>query len=343
MKGSLPSTRIGSDIVAVDISNDDIVYAWYDDGHRSVGNSGDLSAQAPAAPYSVPSGYAYNDIVGVAITSGDTVVYWFRNGKVGHGTSLGVTSGLSNFTLPPGQAMNDIVDMAVNKANDHTFTVFKDGSVAEGTYYDLDAFSFRPGNVLGMAMQNGDTTIWYQSGYRKEMNGSPAENRLIANVQATSDHFRLPIDVQYTDVAGIARPAGLTPRLWLKNGARGTGTTGGDFLSIGAPGATTWPAGDDGNTAVAFASHDAVTYSWFNTGRRAKGGEANLVSVGQWAGYDLPAGQHEFEIDAITIDTGSSGDGYVWTLFRDGAVAKGRSNDLDLNGSWLSPHANSLP
>lgn len=339
----LPSTRIGSDIVAVDIASNDRVYAWYDDGHVSAGNSGDLSSVLPAYPYSVPSGLSYNDIAGIAITSGDTVVSWFKNGKVSFGTSAALGANLVSFTLPPGEAMNDIVDMAISRTNDHTFTVFKDGSVAEGDYYDLDRFSFNPGEVLGMAMQNGDTTIWYQSGYRKELNGSPADNRLISNTQSTSDYFRLPAGYAHTDVAGVARAPSFMPRIWFKDGVRSSANSGGDFVTTAAAGSPGWPAGDDGNTAVALASHNGIIYSWYNTGRRAQGIDGNLVSVGQWPSYAVAPGQHELTIDAITIDTGTTGDGYVWTLFRDGAVARGRSNDLDQNGYWASPHANPLP
>ncbi len=341
---TLPSTRIGSDIVAVDISANDIVYAYYDDGHYSRGNSLDLDAWSPAQPYSVPDGYSYSDIVGVAITSGNTFVTWFKNGKVATGTASALGTGTKhNFTLPPGQAIGEIVDMAVNRANDHTFTVFKDGSVAEGDYYDLDKFSYRPGKALGMAMTGGDTTIWYQSGYRKELSGSPADNRFVPTVLSTSDHFRLPGGHAYGDVMGVARPSGLAPRIWFRNGARSTANSGGDFLSAGAAGSTTWPLGEDGNTAVAFASHDGITYSWYNTGRRAKGTESNLASTGSWSGVEVPAGQYEYTIDAITIDTGAGGDGFVWTLFRNGAVAKGRSWELHADGYWVSPHVNPLP
>lgn len=339
----LPSTRVGSDVVAVDIAANNRVYAWYDDGHVSAGNSGNLWSTLPPYEYTVPSGYSYNDIAGIAITSGDTVVSWFKTGKVSFGTSWALGTTLFNFTVPPGQSVVDIVDMAINKANDHTFTVFKDGSVAEGDYYDLDKFSFRPGKVLGMAMQDGDTSIWYLSGYRKDMNGSPADNRLIANVQPTSDYFLLPPGYQYGDVAGVAQPVFFMPRIWFKNGARSTASSGGDFLTAGPPGSTTWPAGDDGNTALSFASHNGVTYSWYNTGHRAQGTDSNLVDVGQWPSYDVPDGQHELLIDAVTIDTGAAGDGDVWTLFRNGAVARGRSWDLADEQYWPSPHINPIP
>lgn len=341
---SVPSTRIGSDVVVIDISANDRVFAWYDDGHVSVGNSGNLSTYpSEYVEYSVPPGYSYNDVVGVAMTSGNTVVSWFRTGKVSSGDFDDFGTTLYDFSLPPGQAIGEIVDMAIHKVNDDTFTVFKDGSVAEGDYDDLDRFGYRPGEVVGMAMQNGKTTIWYKSGYRRELQGSPADNRVNAAVLSTSGYYRLPLERTYHEIAGVARPLHLSPTIWFTDGARSTAGSSGDFLTAGPAGSTTWPLGMDGNLAVSFASHDGVTNSWYNTGHRAKGSPASLASSGQWPDYDLPAGQHEFTIATISIDTGPQGDGDVWTLFRDGAVARGRSYDLADIQYWPSPHPILLP
>lgn len=339
----LPSTRIGSDVVGMAITHYDRVYAWYDDGHRSAGRSWDLADDIEAETYTVPSGYSFNDIVDVGITSGSTVATWFADGKMGFGTSRNLASGtLYDYTVPPGQTIEQIAGIAISKVNDHVFTVFKDGSVAEGTYDDLDEFSYRPGDVVGMGMKQGDTSIWYKSGYRKDLAGTPADNRFTADVLPSSDYYRLPSGYAYHEVAGIGQPTAMNPTAWFKNGTRAQANDNGDFISLSGGGATVWPVGNDGNTAVGVGiAGDGVVYSWYNTGNRAKGTMNHLASTATYPSYQLPAGQQELLIDGMAIDSG--GDGFVWTLFRDGAIARGRSWDLSSASYWYSPHINPIP
>jgi hypothetical protein len=338
----LPSTRIGSDVVAIDMNDDDRVYAWYDDGHRSAGHSGDLADEIAPAPYTVPDGYTYNDIVEIAISSGDTVATWFKDGKMGFGTSTALASGgLNDYTLPPGQTIDQIVGMAIDRTNDHVYTVFKDGGAAEGNYEHLDVFGYRPGAVAGMGMRNGDTSIWYLSGYRKDLDGSPAANLEDADVLPSSSHYLLPPGKAYSDIVAAAYPPYFTPVMWFSDNTRAIGSGAGDFPTATAAN-TTWPVGASAATVLGIGFvDDGSTYSWYNTNHRAKGSLTNLGSGATYNSFTLPDDQYEFDIVGMAIDVQGSGD--VLTLFRDGAVARGRSWDLADENYWPTPHAILLP
>ncbi len=337
-KYDLPSTRIGSDVVAVAVANNDRVYGWYNDGHRSGGNSWDLGANVPTHTYTVPTGYTFNDIVGVGISSGNTTWSWFENGQVGRGTSWALGSkSMHAYELPPGQTADQIAGMAINKANDHTFTMFKDGSVAEGDFLDLDCWGYEPGGVAGMGMLNGDTSIWYRTGYRKDLVGTPADNQETPTIAQTSDYYLLPDGYDYTEVIGVAQPDVNSARMWFDDGSRAHEWPSGNFEDYAPPGSITFPVGANAGLARGIAmAGTGSAYSWFNTSNWAMGSVDDLASVGQWAPYDTPGGQSEFSIEAVAIDTGAEGTGRSWTLYSDGAVSSGWPWDLDVD-YWPAP------
>jgi len=92
-KVTLPNGKGMSNIVGIAIAkSNDRVYAWYDDGTRSVGSSLNFKKHKEPEPYQTPSDAIasmmspYN-IRGIGISKKDVVYTWYSNEKASSGTS----------------------------------------------------------------------------------------------------------------------------------------------------------------------------------------------------------------------------------------------------------------
>lgn len=166
-------------VVEVDISSTDKTYTWYQNGTVSVGASNNLGQYEPPKPFKAPATWLPIDIAGIAIAKNDTVYTWVQDARkvsddtptlrVYKGTPTDLDSitnplNLSTFTgstvsLPAGYSALNIVGMAIAKSNDHVYTWFNDGRMAEGTSTDLDFYSkgtlgFTTANQAGGRVRN---------------------------------------------------------------------------------------------------------------------------------------------------------------------------------------------
>ncbi|WP_293369747.1 serine hydrolase [Nevskia sp.] len=166
-------------IVEVDISSTDKTYTWYQNGTVSVGASNNLGQYEAPQPFKAPATWLPIDIAGIAIAKNDTVYTWVQDArKVSSGTpevrvykgtptdldsitnplNLSTANG-SKVSLPAGYSALNIVGMAIAKSNDHVYTWFNDGRMAEGTSTDLDYYSngtvsFTTANQTGGKVRN---------------------------------------------------------------------------------------------------------------------------------------------------------------------------------------------
>lgn len=314
----LPSTRIGSDIVGVGISNSDVVYVWYDDGHRSYGSS--TNPGTSTASYTLPPGQAYEDIVAMAIASDNRVYSWYRDGTRAIGTSRNLDAhGVASYTLPPGQTADEIADIAIDWANgDTVYTRFRDGSITTGTSWNLDAADYDRGWVAGMTMHDGDTTIWYTNGYMRRMAGSPADNMVEPTIiEARS--FSTPPGYEPYDIVGAAQTAGGTRFWWATEETSWGMATPEPMTYPNWPSTTVMDAVDMGRNT------GGTVYSWYSTNARARGDIWDLAAEMVAGGYG--PSQDAWNIAGMAIDSGS-GDGKVWVLYKDGAVSRGSSGNV---------------
>ncbi len=142
----LPSTRIGTDVVAVAMDAQGRVFTWYTDGRVSAGTPRALAAYlAPVRFETAPERDAY-DIVGVAIASDGTVHTWYRDGSRSAGSTTAL-AGLEDAGFAPadGYAPEDIAAIAIERGGgpdglDKVWTVYRDGVVSQGTIDDLAAY-----------------------------------------------------------------------------------------------------------------------------------------------------------------------------------------------------------
>lgn len=328
----LPSTREGEDIVGMAISTDEKVYTWYSDGHRSVGNSLDLDSSTgqPIVRYSLPPGQAYEDIVALAINSDNRVYSWYSDGSRAIGTSYDLDYyGTGSFTVPPGQTPDEIVGIAIDRNNgDGVYAEFRDGSTARGRTWELDMFDYDRGNIAAMSMSEGDTTMWYANGYRRRMEGSPADNQDTPTILERGA-FVLPAGYEASDVIGVAEIGSNGHRFWFDDGTSSWNDDGAVAVDW-----HDWPNMSSGHLSGIARASNGTVYSWYDSGRRTVGTASDVASTGTSAAYD--AAQHPFNIAAVAIDSGSGGDGYVWTIYHDGTVSRGRSWDLGQT-VWPAP------
>lgn len=318
---SLPSSRISTDIVGVAISTSGNTYAWYDDGHRSRGSSWNLDSGSDTISYTLPPGQTYEDIVAIAISGQNRVYSWYRDGTRAIGRTYDLDAyGVGTYSLPPGQTADEIVGVAIDWAGDnHVYTRFRDGSVSEGSSWNLDAHDYTQGRIAGMSMSDGDTTLWFANGYMRRMAGSPAENMATPTILEAGPYEVAP-GYAPEDVIAVSDYSGVQRRFWYADGTMSYGS--------GPATAPSYPdlfnADEDRLVGIASASNGRV-YSWFNTGARASGTSTDLDAYSSHTTFNAP--QHPFSIAAIAIDSGD-GDGRVWTVYRDGAVSRGRSWNL---------------
>ena len=79
-----------------------------------------------------------------------------------------------------------------------------------------------------------------------------------------------------------------------------------------------------------------AVFSWYRDGTRASGTVSDFDA--HWVGgYSVPPGQTFDDIESIAIDW--EGTNHIWTRFKDGSVAEGRTWDLDRFDYWRGPVA----
>lgn len=190
-----------SEIVAMAIAGDDVVYTWYADRMVSAGTSSDLDGRRAQYAYSLPAGYTVDDIVGMAIAkSNDRVYTWYDNGRV----SVGTTSDLDKYrapyaySLPSGYTVNDIVGLGIN-SSDRVYAWYDDGRVSSGTSSDLDRYSrpaaysltsgYRMADLRGLAISRGNWVYaWYRDNQVSAGTPYDFDNRRPAYEYSTPGH-----------------------------------------------------------------------------------------------------------------------------------------------------------
>jgi hypothetical protein len=221
--------------------------------------------------------------------------------------------------------------------NDHVWTLARDGSVYEGWSADLD--SYCPNNCkrplvaeIGMDIE-GNTWIWYKTGYYRRLDGTLYDNLAGYDV-IERGYYHMPSNQTGYTVVG----ADLAP-VWMGETALGYYNSGGTFgvgdsLDSGdLPFTPTYPPGQSASTLVGLAvSADGSVYSWYANQTRAKGTYANLGSSFYGSSFSLPAGQPVQAIRGIAINWAV--DDRVWVLYEDGSVSKGYTNNIGQLGYW---------
>jgi len=124
------------------------LYAWYDDGSRSVGSLDDLDLHTfddvsdGADKFGLASGQGYTKIVGIAIAkSNDRTFAWYQDGTKSSGTTwdLDQHSHGDPYTTAGGQTSYDIRSMAI-ALDDTIYAFYGDNTVSSGTSWELDRY-----------------------------------------------------------------------------------------------------------------------------------------------------------------------------------------------------------
>lgn len=184
-------------IVAMAISPRDHVYAFYDNGMRSVGTSTNLTARKPAETFKVAPGKKIADLHAVAISKAGRVHAWYKDGTMSMGSSRNLASLRStevgndepkvNFPVGPDgdrKSMHDVVGIAFAKSDNDVYIWYDDGTVSSGTPMDFTAnfvnrpysapvLNGQPGRyqIRGMGISRNDHVYAWASG-KKAFSGN---------------------------------------------------------------------------------------------------------------------------------------------------------------------------
>ncbi len=134
----LLSARVEARIVGIAIAkSNDHVYAYFDDGTFSSGNSGNFALYTHPAPYT-PAGNDQSGILAVSINRQDHVFVWYRDGRVSDGNSsnLGL-HGVTTFKPASGKTIDQIRAIGIAGSDDKVYTWYADGTVSVGKSSDL--------------------------------------------------------------------------------------------------------------------------------------------------------------------------------------------------------------
>jgi hypothetical protein len=327
---TFPSSRNATDVVGISIAPGGGVYTWYDDGHRSRGNSWNLDAHDDVVAYSLPPGQTYEDIVGISIAADSRVYSWYADGTRAIGTSWDLDAhGVGSYSLPPGQTAGEIEGIAIDWAGDsHTYTRFRDGSVTEGRTWNLDAYRYVRGSIAGMSMHGGDTTLWFRNGYMRRMQGSPADNMDIPTILEAGEYAVAP-GKEPSDVVGVAEIDGGGVRFWYDDET--TSWNDNDAVAVEYP---SYFSARVSTLAGIARTTDGRVYSWYTSTPRAVGTIHDLDAESTNTSFQSP--QDPFALVAVAIDSSAGGDGRVWSIYSDGAVGRGRSWNLGQQ-YWPAP------
>lgn len=139
-------------ILAMAISPRDHVYAFYDNGMRSVGTSTNLTARKPPESFDVAPGRSVSDLHAVAISRRGRVHAWYKDGTMSIGRSRNLASirGIEvdgekpTVRFPTGpdgdrKSMHDVVGIAFAKSDNDVYVWYDDGTVSSGTPMDFTA------------------------------------------------------------------------------------------------------------------------------------------------------------------------------------------------------------
>ena len=194
------------------------VYAWYENGTMSIGNSKNLDSHSEAKKFSFEK-YGtddednkyleFNNIVSADFAGSSNELYvWFKSGKGvsgklsidGNKIKLTDISRPKDYKIPNNKGVNDIVGIAIANSNDHVYAWYKDGTVSEGFSKNLGFHAsaqnfavpvgFKTSDILDIAIAKSDHVYtWYKnkkvsSGWSRDLQKyiSPADYNLAAKV-----------------------------------------------------------------------------------------------------------------------------------------------------------------
>ncbi len=330
----VPGARNGSDIIGVGVTPSFKTYVWYRDGHRTAGSVANFDIHVPSAPFTALPGKSTKDIQGMAISKSSRVYTWYKDGKRSWGTSTNLDHyGWGYYTVPSGKTFEDIAAVAIDKSNDHVFVRYHDGSVSEGTSADLDDYGYTRSRPIGMGMTpEGDTVVWYETGWYEVMEGTLRDNQYNKTVL---DHGYSTSRNGPEGIVAVSMHANGTTHYALNHDGKVTVGMRDQLASSSFIWDFGYPTGQN-RYRLRGAAQDSTSkmYSWYSDKTLAMGSFVSLDADGT-STYSLPPGKFTSQIGSIAIDTADTG--HVWVLYTDGAVSEGTFTDLDAYGYWGSP------
>jgi CubicO group peptidase (beta-lactamase class C family) len=139
-------------ILALAISPQDHVHAFYDNGTFSVGTSTDLTARAEPEPFETAPGKRVADLHAVGIDGAGRVHAWYKDGSMSIGTARDlaairgteVDGEVPKVRFPVGRdgdrrSMHDVVGIDFAKSDDDIYVLYDDGTRSSGTPMDFTA------------------------------------------------------------------------------------------------------------------------------------------------------------------------------------------------------------
>lgn len=147
-------------------------------GYRTAGGRTNLLDRQILTPTRLPSGKTIDDVAGIAIDSRDQWYVWFYDQSLNSRPLEALFSqpygAASQYHLPPGQTPSTMAAIAIDKTNDRVYSWYLDGTMAEGTPFDLAAHSYDtftlpegkdPEDIVGAAIvADGEVLVWYLDG-----------------------------------------------------------------------------------------------------------------------------------------------------------------------------------
>ena len=358
----LPSSRVGTHIVAAASDDNGYLFTFYDDGRVSVAYSpavhygvadeladGDgathddrvvaLDELSDPVSYAIAPDKLVRDILDVGITNGpdgQVAVTYYRDGTYSVGDVLDLAAdGVAAYTVPPGQIRADIVGVAlVGGDASHVWTRYRDGSVSYGALSDLDSGGYWRGSVDDIAMNAaGDTALIYHTGFVRWIAGTLADNWPIKDAVA--------IGWDWLTTHPAASPGATVTGVGLASQDAWVLTSDGTFSRHRGDLAWRSPFAHGVNTTafepvmnapkpwtdvVGLAGAETLTWSWWKDGTVTQG-SGNTMDLEGFVPFQAAPFQSPSTIAGIA--TTPVDGGLVWTLYKDGSVSAGSAVDLD--------------
>jgi hypothetical protein len=336
---SLPATRIGTDVLGVAIKEEistDHIYAWYDDGHYSIGIGSNLGSITKSATYTLPNAYGtsnplkYDQLIDVAFSTAGASFSWYTDGTRASGTASDLDYyWTDDFVVHSQQTIGEVEAVALDWAGDNkTWARYRDGSVSKGNSGSLAADGYWPARPIAMTIAGSYTTFFYATGWYRTFYGTPPDADGSTQVASGYWHsgdggnpaaYRSP-----DDMLGWAERSVSAPQSRIFYGdsdsalvtGKVPGSEGNLVFSVGLENSIV-------DVAVDATASPITYYVYYSNGQRSKGSVPNLNS--NLVSYSKPSGK-----TLIAVARNDSGD--TWAAYSDGTYSWGTDTDLDAYG-----------
>lgn len=338
---ALPATRIGTDVLGVAIKDEisDATYAWYDDGHYSVGYNTNLEATTTSAVYTLPNAYGsatplmYDQLIDVAFSTAGASFSWYTDGTRASGTAGDLDFyWTDDFVVHSQQLVGEVEAVALDWAGtNHVWARYRDGSVSEGNSGSLATYGYWPARPIAISVAGYTTTFFYATGWYREFSGMPPGASGATQVSSGywhSGNGSVPADYRDpSEMVGYARKdlASSVSRIYYSDGDGALVTA----MVPGSENAMVYPAGQTPGHVIDVATGSTgIHYTYFDTGVRAKGTSTDLGWHNNLVGYTLAPGKTYSNLIAV----GMTDSGEIWAAYDDGSYSSGTTTDLDAYG-----------